>query len=571
MVFERPALEIAHRLGFLSSETVAEHPALNSLPPTQAFDMMVKQGLLSDSQRLECVSDYSGIPFVILREMQLDVDAGLTLPHRIAASCRCLVLEITESAATVAMTNPLDLKALDEVSAALDRDIDPVWASEVEILEKMQTVYGDITDVSGIIASATRDLEGSGVLIEAQEQEEETTTNLEAPTSGDESPIVQLANAIFVKAIRFRASDIHIEPARRSVRVRFRIDGVLKEVMEIPREVHRAVVSRVKILCGMDIAERRMPQDGRCSLSTSEGEFDFRVNTYPSVHGEKVCVRILDKRKAKIELTQLGLEGDPLANLMRSAENSQGFVMISGPTGSGKTTTLYALLNYLNTSERHIITIEDPVEYQVDGIVQASVNKAAGMTFAGGLRAMLRQDPDIILVGECRDPETGSTAIEAALTGHLVLTSIHANDSAAAVTRLIEMGIEPFLVGASMSCSVAQRLLRANCPQCTTTYKPEEALLMRLGLPREQVYYRGAGCEKCAQTGYRGRIGIYEVMPINARLRHMITSGATTQDLYAAALECGMLSLAEDAKTKVLRGLTSVEEVIRVVTLEDAE
>jgi type II secretory ATPase GspE/PulE/Tfp pilus assembly ATPase PilB-like protein len=336
--------------------------------------------------------------------------------------------------------------------------------------------------------------------------------------------------------------------------------------MVVPKDLQLPLASRIKLMAGLDIAERRAPQDGRCTLVAPQGEFDFRVSTYPSVFGETIVIRILDKNAAMIDLNKLGIHTDAMNTLKKSLTEPQGMILVTGPTGSGKTTTLYASVHHLNSISRNIITIEDPVEYQLDGITQGNVNPRAGITFATGLKSMLRQDPDVILVGEIRDGETASIAIEAALTGHLVLSSLHANDASGAITRLADMGIEPFLLGGSITCSVAQRLVRMNCPRCLETYEPDPESVKRIGLTFDTVFKRGKGCEHCTKTGYRGRIGIYETLYMNTDIRRMVLAGKHAGDIQAAAIEAGMVTLRQDAAMKVQQGVTTIEEVIRVTS-----
>jgi type II secretory ATPase GspE/PulE/Tfp pilus assembly ATPase PilB-like protein len=322
-------------------------------------------------------------------------------------------------------------------------------------------------------------------------------------------------------------------------------------------------------MAGLDIAERRAPQDGRCTLLAPQGEFDFRVSTYPSVYGETMVIRILDKNAAMINLSKLGIHSAAHKTLVSKLEEPQGLILVTGPTGSGKTTTLYASLHHLNSIYRNIITIEDPVEYQMEGITQGNLNVRAGVTFAAGLRSMLRQDPDVILVGEIRDGETASIATEAALTGHLVLSSLHANDASSAITRLLDMGIEPFLLGGSVTCSIAQRLVRTNCPKCLEEYRPDPENIRRLALDPQHTYIRGRGCEYCTKTGYRGRIGIYECLEMTSELRRMVLTGKHASEIQHAAVKAGLVTLRMDASEKVLAGITTVEEVLRV-TAENA-
>lgn len=570
MIAERTLESILVEEGYVTAEQVSQALQSRIRASESVGDLLVRLGLITEVQKLRCIAQQTGIPFFELHRDRVDGDHTSLLPKPLALRHRALVVDASESAVTLVMSNPLDINAIDEIARAIDRDVDPMWCAESELVEILTEIYGGTGDMQAIINEAARDLEASTLELNKGDTEEEAVSVVELREVAEGGPVVQLSNALFAQAIKYRASDIHIEPAKRMIRVRFRIDGVLKDVMDFPREVHRAVVSRIKIVSGLDIAERRMPQDGRCSLVTAEGEFDFRVATYPSVNGEKVCIRVLDKRKSNQEVSKLGIPEDQLRILLQCAENAQGFILVNGPTGSGKTTTLYSLLNHLNRPDRHIITVEDPVEYQLDGIIQANVNPAAGMTFTAGLRAMLRQDPDVILVGESRDPETAKTAIEAALTGHLVMTSLHANDSTGAITRLIEMGIEPFLVGASVTCSVAQRLVRTNCPHCVRPYDVDSQVLRRLGLSSDHQMLKGAGCEKCAGTGYRGRMGIYEVMYITPLLRQLITDNTPSQEIFREALAHGMRPMIDDARAKILSGQTSPDEVLRVLAVEAA-
>lgn len=568
MLSERTLEDILIDEGLVQPSEI--HSLLDSRLTTDEsiIDVLARTNRITDFQRIKCLGLATGIPVCDIKNIELDPGLVKMIPKRLATRRLCVVLDATDSAATVAMANPLDLSAIDELSKELDLDVDPMWAVEADLLEILANVHGGTSDVQEIILEASRDLEASGIELNKGEQEEEAVNLVELREVAEGGPVVQLANALFAQAIKYRASDIHVEPSKGNVRVRFRIDGVLKEIMEFPREVHRAVVSRVKIVSGLDIAERRVPQDGRCSLVTAEGEFDFRVATYPSVNGEKICIRVLDKRKSNQDVELLGIHPTVVQQIKQCAESSQGLILVNGPTGSGKTTTLYSLLNYLNNSQRHIITVEDPVEYQLDGIIQGNVNKAAGMTFATGLRAMLRQDPDVILVGESRDPETAKTAIEAALTGHMVLTSLHANDSAAAVTRLLEMGIEDFLLSASLTCSMAQRLVRTICPKCTATYKPDPTLISRLKLDPDREYVHGAGCDFCAGTGYKGRMGVYELLIADNEVRQMISDHKTSTEIMQRMIARGMRTMLDDAKDKLLQGKTTVEEVLRVVAVE---
>jgi type IV pilus assembly protein PilB len=528
-------------------------------------DLLVRMGVISDKQRLKSVGLQSGLPFVDLSGIDIDFEAASLISQQVALRLHALPIEVTELSASVAMRNPLDVPAIDELSELMGRDVDPMWAAPEDLRDAITRVFGSYDDLEEIVAEAAKGIEAD-VQIEAKQDDEDTVNVIELREQLEGAPIIKLANAIINKAVRVRASDIHIEPMQHMVRVRFRIDGLLQEIQNVPKDYQRALVSRIKITAGLDIAERRVPQDGRCTMMSPQGEFDFRVSTYPSVFGEKVVIRLLDKSSVRIDMEKLGMAEEVVRKLEHKVEEPQGLVLVTGPTGSGKTTTLYAALNHLNAIHRNIVTIEDPVEYQLSGITQANINPLAGVTFAAGLRSILRQDPDVILVGEVRDSETANIAIESALTGHLVLTSLHSNDSAAALTRLIDMGVEPFLVGASITASVAQRLLRVTCPNCLQPYKPDPLVLERLGLPLDHEYVHGVGCETCTKTGYRGRMGIYELLDVTPDIRKMILGGNNATEIRDFAAASGMRTLRQDAVDRVLSGKTTVEEVVRVTS-----
>lgn len=563
MNLDRPLAEILVEEGLITRDQLGEILGSRTDTTESVGELLVRKNLITQKQMLKCVGLQMGVPFVDLAKMELDANVALIAPHSLALRLLAIPIEATETAASVAMVNPLDLAAIDELSTILQLDIDPLLATEEDVRDAIFRCYGAYDDLGEIIGEAIKGVDTEDVRLAQSEEEDEKVNVVELKEVVEGAPVIKLANALMTRALSMRASDIHIEPMSRRVRVRFRIDGMLQEVMIVPRDLQQALVSRIKIMANLDIAERRVPQDGRCTLISAQGEFDFRVSTYPSTHGENVVIRILDKNSSVLDLGKIGLDPMPREVFQTAIEEPQGFVLVSGPTGSGKTTTLYAAINHLNAVHRNIITIEDPVEYQIDGVVQGNVNPKAGTTFANGLRSILRQDPDVILVGEVRDAETASIAVEASLTGHQVLTSVHANDSAAAITRLIDMGVEPFLLASSVSCSVAQRLLRMVCPKCSEPYDPPEAMLARLGLERDVEYVRGTGCEYCARTGYRGRTGVYEVLDISPSVRKMILAGASAADIRERGSEEGMTLLREDALRKVREGSTTVEEVIR--------
>ena len=565
MNIDKPLSEIFVEEGFVTREELNDILARREDTTEPLGDLLIRLKRITEKQKLQCMGLQMGVPFIDLAILEPDPTASTIIPHSVAVRLLVIPVEVTDVSASVAMVDPLNLSALDELTNLTGRDIDPLIATETDIRESIFRAFGAYDDLGEILGEAVRGVDTEGIQLQAVDDEELDPINIvELKEVGDGAPVVKLANALLVRAIAMRASDIHIEPFQRKVRVRVRIDGLLQEIMVIPKDLQLPLTSRIKLMAGLDIAERRAPQDGRCTLVASQGEFDFRVSTYPSVYGETMVIRILDKNAAMINLSKLGIHTTAHKTLISKLEEPQGLILVTGPTGSGKTTTLYAALHHLNSIYRNIITIEDPVEYQMEGITQGNLNVRAGVTFAAGLRSMLRQDPDVILVGEIRDGETASIATEAALTGHLVLSSLHANDASSAITRLLDMGIEPFLLGGSVSCSIAQRLVRTNCPKCLEEYRPDPENIRRLGLDPKHHFVRGRGCENCTKTGYRGRIGIYECLEMTSELRRMVLTGKHASEIQKTAIQHGLVTLRQDASEKVIAGLTTVEEVLRV-------
>lgn len=565
MNLDRPIGDIFVEEGYITREDLQDILASREDTTEPVGDLLVRLKRINEKQKLKCLGLQMGVPFLDLARVELDPMVARSIPHAVAVRLLSVPVETTAVSASVAMVDPLDLAALDELSQHLGLDIDPLLATESDIRDAVFRVFGAYDDLGEIVGEAVKGVDLDGLRVATPDDEESDTVNvIELREVGEGAPVVKLANALLIRAIAMRASDVHIEPQNRKVRVRVRIDGLMQEVMIVPKDLQMPLASRIKLMAGLDIAERRAPQDGRCTLVSPQGEYDFRVSTYPSVFGETIVIRILDKNAAMIDLSKLGIGEQLLSVFEKRLAEPQGLILINGPTGSGKTTTLYAALHHLNSVDRNIITIEDPVEYQLEGITQGNVNPRAGITFATGLRSILRQDPDVILVGEVRDGETAQIGVEAALTGHLVLTSLHANDSMGALTRLMDMGIEPFLLGASVTCSVAQRLVRSICTKCVEEYKPDGETLRRLGLAPSAVYRRGRGCEHCAKTGYRGRLGIYEILPMSPEIRRIILAGNNGAELKSAVAATGLPRLRDDACDKVLAGLTTVDEVLRV-------
>jgi type IV pilus assembly protein PilB len=458
------------------------------------------------------------------------------------------------------MADPANVVALDDIRALTNRDIKSMVATKVDVLAAISRHYRLDSAAETLVEEAAADM---GV-------EEQSLEAMVAEAGADDAPIIKLVNMLITQAVNDRASDIHVEPQEKSLRVRYRIDGVLHEVMSPPKSVQSGIASRLKIMADVNIAERRLPQDGRISLVVQGRPIDIRVSTLPTVFGEKIVLRLLDKSSVLLKLEDLGFQPENFARYEESYRKPYGMILATGPTGSGKSTTLYATLNILNRPEVNIVTVEDPVEYRLQGINQVQVNVKAGLMFASALRSILRQDPDIILIGEIRDRETAQIAVESALTGHLVLSTLHTNDAPSAATRLIEMGIEPFLVASAVDSVLAQRLARKLCEKCREPYAPTEEELRVAGFDFEEgeelpKLYRAVGCTSCGSTGYRGRMAIHEVMTMSEEIERLTVENAPSEAIARVAQEQGMKALKHDGMEKVRQGLTSIEEILRVV------
>ncbi len=537
---------------------------------------LVKLGYTTDATIAAVIERQFGVPRISLTEYVVSADVIALVPEAMARRYKVLPVEVIGNKLRLAMGDPLNVFAIDDVKIAAGLDVEPVVAPEDEIERALDQYYGSDEDIDQVV----RDLEEfSDDTIQLAESEEEIGVD-RLRELVDEAPVVRLVNMIVSQAVRDRASDIHVEPQAMSVKVRYRIDGMLREAMKIPRGSHAAIASRFKIMASMDIAERRVPQDGRVQLKVEGQEIDLRVSTLPTIHGEKVVCRVLFRRGAQVKLEQLGFLPGNLELWNRALARPHGIILVTGPTGSGKTQTLYASLNQLNSVEKNIITVEDPVEFRLDGINQVQTNVKAGLTFASGLRSMLRQDPDIIMVGEIRDRETAEIAVNAALTGHLVLSTLHTNDAPGATVRLVDMGVEPFLAASSLICVLSQRLVRKVCTKCAEEYVPDDepwgwwtratAKLSdrpALDLPRKLVH--GKGCRACGDTGYSGRTAIHEIMMINEPIRELVSRNAPSDEIAATARRHGMKRLIEDGAEKVLAGMTTIDEVLRVSAGEE--
>jgi type IV pilus assembly protein PilB len=505
---------------------------------------------------VRALAEQVGLEFVDLNEYQIEPSVTVLLPESLARRYRAIPIGERDGKLLVAMSDPANVYALDDIRAITNRDVQPLVATASDVEQAIQKFSGMGEEVEALASEAAS----------ALESEEEA--DLEAAV--EDAPIVKLVQAILTQAVGSRASDVHIEPTEKDVRVRFRVDGVLHETMHSPKSIQGGLISRLKVMADLNIAERRVPQDGRIGLKISNKALDLRVATLPTVHGEKVVLRILDKSQALLQLSDLGFQEEAYKKYEQAFRKPYGAILVTGPTGSGKSTTLYATLNIVNGPDRNIITIEDPVEYRLNGVNQMQVNPKAGLTFASALRTILRADPDIILVGEIRDRETAMIAIESALTGHLVLSTLHTNDAASAITRLTEMEVETFLVASAVDAVVAQRLARRLCERCKESYSPDPHELIEAGYPEWRLddikqVFRPVGCSACSNTGYRGRFGLYEVMPVSEEIERLTVERASSDAIRAVAIEQGMITLRDDGLEKVLSGLTSIEEIARVV------
>ncbi len=520
--------------------------------------VLVGMGLITEEDLAKAIGIQWGYPYVSLSSAQVDPEVVRLVPQHLASRHKVLAFSRNGDKLVVALVDPLNLLALDDVRLVTGMDVEARITTEDELMQALNKYYR----VGSIFQEAVT------VEEEAAVGEEEVSID-RLREMVEEAPVVRLVNVILDQAIREGASDIHVEPHRNGLQVRYRIDGVLHDVLSPPKNLRAALTSRIKIMANLDIAERRKPQDGRIHLKVDGRDIDLRVSTLPTMFGEKVVMRILDQSNALISLNRLGMQSDVQTKWEELASKPYGMILVTGPTGSGKTTTLYATLSKINTLDKNIITIEDPVEYQLPRINQVQVNPKAGLTFANGLRSILRQDPDVIMVGEIRDRETAEIAVQAALTGHLVLSTLHTNDAPSAFTRLVDMGIEPFLITSSVIGVLAQRLARQICPRCKEAYRPPREAVRRLSEELAEqdglVLYRGAGCEHCRQTGYKGRTGIYELLVVTDRIRQLVVQRAPATEIRVAAQQEGFRTMRDDGIHKVLAGITTIEEILRVV------
>jgi len=535
---------------------------------------LMKLGFISEDEITGVLSRQYGVPSINLKFYEVDASVIKLIPHDTAVRYQIVPLSRVGSTLTIAMTDPTNVFAMDDIKFMTGFNVEPVVASETAIAEAISKFYGE-AESGEELEKVMKDLsaEDAADLELASEEAETNLADLER--AAEEAPIIKLVNLILTDAVKRGASDIHIEPYEKDVRVRLRIDGILQAVMTPPLKLRDAITSRIKIMAKLDISEKRLPQDGRIMIKYRKDgkikDLDFRVSTIPTLYGEKIVMRLLDKENLRLDMTKLGFEQESLNKFERAILRPYGMVLVTGPTGSGKTNTLYSSIARLNTAETNIMTAEDPVEFQLGGVNQVQMKDQIGLNFAAALRAFLRQDPNIILVGEIRDFETAEIAVKAALTGHLVLSTLHTNDAPSTISRLMNMGIEPFLVATSVNLICAQRLVRRICQNCKEPLEIPQQALLDAGYPQEEVattkIFVGKGCGNCNRSGYKGRVGLYEVMEINDELRELILVGASALELKKKAIDQGMLTLRKSGLTKTAQGLTTLEEVLRETVL----
>ena len=535
-------------------------------------ETLITLRIISDEALAQALSTQLGYPFMDLATTALEPEIVMAIPETLARKQGAIPVSLENKTLTVAMVDPLDYGCLRDLGFASGFRIQPVIATRKDILEAIERYYNLNSSVESIVQETAQQYDESVLQIIP----EIGSTAADAQSLEERSrlaPVIRLANLIMTKAIRERASDIHIEPTSRDFRVRYRIDGLLKEDLRLPKWIHGALISRMKILGRLDIAERRLPQDGSVRVKSDNREIDLRLSTLPTQYGEKMVVRVLDQGKLVVSLDTLGVSPQNLSLVHSLMRRKQGIILVTGPTGSGKTTTLYSMIHALRDEVTNIVTVENPIEYNLDGVNQVQINTDIGLTFAQCLRSILRQDPNVILIGEIRDLETAEIACRAAMTGHLVLSTVHTNDAPSTITRLVDLGIPRYLVGSLVMGVIAQRLVRCVCPRCKTTMPPPVESLVSLKIPLDSMknvsFYYGKGCSYCHYIGYQGRTGLYEILEMTPRLRELVVASAAEQDIRSTALASKMTSLGEDGLNKVKEGITTIEELLRVIEVHE--
>lgn len=553
--------------GLITEEQLEEALAKQKGSGKRLGTVLQDEGYITELEMIEALQMQLGIEFIDLNKINIPTELAQVVPANIAKQYQVVPVRIIRDELYLAMADPLNFYALEEVRKTTHKKIVPMIAMANSVDRAIQVLYGN-EGAAKAIEEMKREAALSGDDDEAN-RDMAFSANLIGEDNANQAPAIRLVNSIIERAVAERASDIHLEPREEEFSVRMRIDGLLRDILTVPRELQSAVISRIKVMSNLDITERRVPQDGRFNVKVQGKDIDLRVSTLPTVYGEKIVARLLDKTAGNLDHSAIGLIGDDIEKYDKLIKIKNGVILIVGPTGSGKSTTMYAMINDLNKREVNLITLEDPVEYNVDGVNQVQINEKTGMTFAAGLRSILRQDPDIICVGEIRDGETAEIAMRSAITGHVVLSTIHTSDALGTIERLIDMGVEPYLVASALKGVFSQRLVRRICPDCKESYNPSEEEQIDLGLEYDpkRVFYRGKGCPKCFDTGYRGRTGVFEILPLTIKVRRMIAAGAGREAIEESLLDpkSGFTSLKDNAVHLVEQGVTTSEEVQRVI------
>lgn len=553
-------IEILIKKNIITEEKLNEALKVQKDKGGSLGDILVSQGAINQNELLAILSQELGIPPISLAKYKIDPKVTNVIPRKIAVHYQIMPISQIGSVLTVAMADPLNVFATDDLKRITGMEINPIITSKDDMKAAIEQCYGSAatTEIEGLVREIT---------IESAVPTKEEAEAVDLKKLALDTPVVKLTDAIVIDAAKARASDILIEPMELNVRIRYRIDGVFREAQMLPKSVQTSLVSRIKVMCNLDIAERRLPQDGRFKVKFKDREVDFRVSTVPTAFGEKMCLRVLDKSQATLDMEKLGFEPESMKELQKAAKRPHGMILVCGPTGSGKTTTLYAVLKYIDSPQKNFVTVEDPVEFLLPGVNQVNVLPNIGLTYAAALRSILRQDPNVIMVGEIRDLETVDIAIKAALTGHLVLSTLHTNTATGAVMRMMNMGVEPFLISSSVVLVAAQRLVRRICPRCKEQYEVPKAMLEKLKIkipPGGATFYRGRGCGSCFKTGFKGRVALLEALSLNSEMRELIAKRAHESDIYEAAHKTGLVTLRECGLRKVFEGTTTLEEVLRV-------
>ena len=562
--------ELLIAAGTISQEELEKGLALQKEQKGRLGEVLISNGIITEQQLIEALQMQLGIEFIDLTKINIPTELAQMLPKNIAKQYQVVPVRAVKDELYLAMSDPLNFYAIEEVRKAVRRKVVPMVATKAAIDRSIQVLYGN-EGAARAIEEMRR--EGMGSAENRPETSDAFTVNQLGDDSVTSAPTIRLVNSIIERAVTERASDIHLEPHETELLVRMRIDGIMRDILTVPRDLQNSVLARLKIMAGLDISERRIPQDGRFNVRVKDKSIDLRISTLPTVYGEKIVARLLDKSGAVVSLDKIGLTEDQIEGIRKLLRCRSGVILMVGPTGSGKTTTMYCMINELNKRDVNLVTLEDPVEYNVEGVNQVQINEKVGMTFASGLRAILRQDPDIIAVGEIRDGETAEIAMRSAITGHVVLSTIHTNDAVGTIERLIDIGVEPYLVASALQGMVSQRLLRRICPNCREAYSASEDELRELGMEgRDDVtLYRGAGCPHCFDTGYRGRTAVTETLLMTPTLRRMVAERKPRSDIERELKKpgSGYTSIRENAVKLALAGITTLEEILRVINEED--